>query len=315
MNKEVEQNMLKVTFVGEAGTGKTTALSVMTTGNYNKNYKATIGVDFAVLNSQDYQNIKLQIWDVAGGERFSSISRSYYRNAAIFTIFVEINKSFDMQKAEITKWRNEILASMSAVNPVKYIVALSKADEECEVDIEVVSKQLEAWLVTVESNDLKYQGMCHISAKDGITDDLKKLLFQTAEKYLGLQQKHSQDQKLEVFSIATGTSQFFPASYNKLTQDQTTLQNKLIALFNDYTFNWGLHWRHHDHEAQQLVTKFQARTLDSNQSYTILKNMHQKMLGDPNFNKEGSFSRRLQYAMTLSNGEVSKRDSFRGMKL
>jgi len=44
---------------------------------FNKNYCTTMGVDFAlkVLQWSDDQVIRLQLWDIAGQERFSTMIR------------------------------------------------------------------------------------------------------------------------------------------------------------------------------------------------------------------------------------------------
>ncbi len=46
-------------------------------------YRATIGVDFqvALLKFNDDLEIRLQLWDIAGQERFSNMTRAYYKGA------------------------------------------------------------------------------------------------------------------------------------------------------------------------------------------------------------------------------------------
>jgi Ras-related protein Rab-1A len=42
----------------------------------------TIGVDFKIRNTEvDAKQIKLQIWDTAGQDRFKTITSSYYKGA------------------------------------------------------------------------------------------------------------------------------------------------------------------------------------------------------------------------------------------
>ena len=52
--------------------------------------KPTIGVDFAlkVINWDSETIIRLQLWDIAGQERFGTMTRVYYRDAvAAFIVF------------------------------------------------------------------------------------------------------------------------------------------------------------------------------------------------------------------------------------
>ena len=47
-------------------------------------YKPTIGVDFAlkVINWDPTTLIRLQLWDIAGQERFGTMTRVYYRSVS-----------------------------------------------------------------------------------------------------------------------------------------------------------------------------------------------------------------------------------------
>ena len=46
-------------------------------------YRCTIGVDFQLkmLKFNDELEIRLQLWDIGGQERFSSMTRAYYKGA------------------------------------------------------------------------------------------------------------------------------------------------------------------------------------------------------------------------------------------
>lgn len=50
---------------------------------YSPNYKLTIGVDFALknLDYDDKTKIALQLWDIAGHERFGHMTHVYYKYA------------------------------------------------------------------------------------------------------------------------------------------------------------------------------------------------------------------------------------------
>ena len=64
--------------VGYAETGKTQLMQTICGKEFSEQYTASIGIDF--LHSYwDYKGEihKMQIWDVAGRERFRSISSAY----------------------------------------------------------------------------------------------------------------------------------------------------------------------------------------------------------------------------------------------
>jgi len=97
----------KIIFVGDAGVGKTTIISRIMDNPFNEVYEPSIGVDFMSKNIKFRdQNIKLQIWDTAGQEKYKGLIPSYVRNSSIvFLVYdVSVKTSFD----NIPKWINFI---------------------------------------------------------------------------------------------------------------------------------------------------------------------------------------------------------------
>ena len=97
----------KIIFVGDAGVGKTTIISRIMDNPFNEVYEPSIGVDFMSKNILFRgQNIKLQMWDTAGQEKYKGLIPSYVRNSSIvFLIYdVSVKTSFD----NIPNWINFI---------------------------------------------------------------------------------------------------------------------------------------------------------------------------------------------------------------
>ena len=68
--------------VGDGGTGKTTVLKRHLTGEFEKKYVATLGVEvhpFVFHNNRG--PIKFNIWDTAGQEKFVGLGDGYYIQA------------------------------------------------------------------------------------------------------------------------------------------------------------------------------------------------------------------------------------------
>ena len=88
----------KIIFVGDAGVGKTTIISRIMDNPYSEVYEPSIGVDFMSKSiSFRGQNIKLQMWDTAGQEKYKGLIPSYVRNSSIvFLIYdISVKTSFD----------------------------------------------------------------------------------------------------------------------------------------------------------------------------------------------------------------------------
>ena len=93
----------KIIFVGDAGVGKTTLISRIMDNPFSDVYEPSIGVDF-MSKSIKYrgQNIKLQMWDTAGQEKYKGLIPSYVRNSSIVFVVYDVStkSSFD----NVPKW-------------------------------------------------------------------------------------------------------------------------------------------------------------------------------------------------------------------
>ncbi|XP_040506355.1 ras-related protein Rab-34 isoform X3 [Gallus gallus] len=72
----------KIIVVGDLAVGKTCLINRFCKDTFDKNYKATIGVDFEMERFEVLGvPFSLQLWDTAGQERFKCIASTYYRGA------------------------------------------------------------------------------------------------------------------------------------------------------------------------------------------------------------------------------------------
>jgi small GTP-binding protein len=106
------QFLFKTMVIGEGAVGKTTLVNRYVTGVFERDYKTTIGSQFAVKlthisppETEYSTGIKLQAWDVAGQARFKAVRKMYYSGAAgvILVFDVTRRRSF----TELAKWVEE----------------------------------------------------------------------------------------------------------------------------------------------------------------------------------------------------------------
>jgi len=85
--------LFKYIIVGDTAVGKSCLLLQFTDKRFQPVHDLTIGVEFGsrTITIDDTQ-IKLQIWDTAGQEKFRSITRSYYRGAAGCLLVYDITR-------------------------------------------------------------------------------------------------------------------------------------------------------------------------------------------------------------------------------
>ena len=107
LEDSVSSTRHKIIFVGDAGVGKTTIISRIMDSPFSDAYEPSIGIDFMSKNIKYHgQNIKLQIWDTAGQEKYKGLIPSYVRNSSVVFVVYDVSSktSFD----NIPKWINFI---------------------------------------------------------------------------------------------------------------------------------------------------------------------------------------------------------------
>ncbi len=104
-----QENQRKVVIIGDGGVGKTTFLKQLRTGNFDKKYLSTIGVECHPLYAKtiEQQNVAINFWDCAGQEKFSGLSDGYYigASAAIVMFSLLLKNSFRNLDNWILKFR------------------------------------------------------------------------------------------------------------------------------------------------------------------------------------------------------------------
>jgi len=100
--------LFKVVLIGDSGVGKSNLLTRFTRNDFTMDSKATIGVEFSTraLVVED-KNIKAQVWDTAGQEKFRAITSAYYRGAIGALLVYDITRqtTFD----HLDRWLNELV--------------------------------------------------------------------------------------------------------------------------------------------------------------------------------------------------------------
>lgn len=88
-NNHQKEHLYKILVIGDLGVGKTSIIKRYVHHNFSPNYRATIGVDFAlkVLN-WDQETVRLQLWDIAGTLKFNFILKTYIERVRITTLLV-----------------------------------------------------------------------------------------------------------------------------------------------------------------------------------------------------------------------------------
>ena len=80
MAEEEYEMMLKIILIGDSAVGKTNIMSKYLKNTFLEESKATVGVEFgSKIFTIEGHNIKAQIWDTAGQEKYKAITGAYYK--------------------------------------------------------------------------------------------------------------------------------------------------------------------------------------------------------------------------------------------
>ena len=93
----------KIVLIGDSGVGKTCIISRFVSGDFNKNMNSTDGASYAtkkLVLPKLKTSINLDIWDTAGQERYKSLTKFFYKDAAMIIMVydVTLKTSFDNLK-------------------------------------------------------------------------------------------------------------------------------------------------------------------------------------------------------------------------
>lgn len=91
--------LVKALCIGDNNAGKSSFVLRFADNTFHGGYMSTIGVDFKirVLNVKNTL-VKVQIWDVAGPERFRTITASYFKGAHVIFTFVDTTDDESLSK-------------------------------------------------------------------------------------------------------------------------------------------------------------------------------------------------------------------------
>ena len=127
--------MFKILLLGDSGVGKSSLLLRYTKNQFSADMRATIGVEFGVkfIKIDDLQ-LKVQIWDTAGMERYRAMTSAYYKGAKGVIIVYDVcrKKSFE----NIDKWIDDFKSKADEDSIILVIGNKSDLKDRREVDIE-----------------------------------------------------------------------------------------------------------------------------------------------------------------------------------
>ncbi|KAJ5077650.1 rab7l1 protein [Anaeramoeba ignava] len=162
----------KIIVIGSSGCGKTSIIKRYTGSPFSNNYKATIGVDFVEVSVEvDDQQVHLQLWDIAGQERYGLMKTLYYKKSSAAIVVFDITRKNTFEEAK--KWRDDVVEKVALSNgvPVPIMLLANKCDLKTQAipdqEIEEFSTTNEffAWFKTSAKENLNISNAMTTLAK------------------------------------------------------------------------------------------------------------------------------------------------------
>ena len=221
-NNEIEPIKYKVIFVRDQNTGKTSIINRIVDNPFNDIYEMSIGIDFMSKNIRFRANdIKIQIWDSAGQEKYKGLIPSYIRNSSI--VYIVYNISVLSSFNNISNWISFV---RNIENPCIILIGnkldLERAIEKNKVE-ELAKKEGLPYYECSAKNDtnIKYlfyssiSKLLNKSLQDNNLDILKELFLENGVKEKdeedeteeegkgekGEEEEEEEEEKVELFDI------------------------------------------------------------------------------------------------------------------
>ncbi|XP_049817786.1 ras-related protein Rab-32 isoform X2 [Aethina tumida] len=157
-------HLYKILVIGDLGTGKTSIIKRYVHKFFTQNYRATIGVDFAlkVITWDENTLVRLQLWDIAGQERYGNMTRVYYKEAVGAFIVFDVTRKNTLDS--VANWKSDLDAKVQLPDgsPIPCVLLANKCDQPKEGIVNVPSKMDEyckekgftAWFETSAKDDI-----------------------------------------------------------------------------------------------------------------------------------------------------------------
>lgn len=147
---------IKVIIIGEPGVGKTSLVKKFVSGHFSSDYKASIGTNMFIkkLNLNSKKEVSIQIWDIAGQERWVKMRHIYYKGTHGALVVGDVTRENTFKQIE--KFWNPDLKKYCDRIPIILLA------NKCDLAIKVPKNEVENIGNTINANSTIFT-----SAKNG----------------------------------------------------------------------------------------------------------------------------------------------------
>lgn len=136
---------MKICLIGDGAVGKTSLRERFLGRAFKANYMATIGADFALRRIEAGENeVKAQVWDLAGQQHFSKVRSLYYKGSDGLVIVFDVTRPSSFEN--VMNWLEEAQTHIGKEGGYGVILAGNKVDLRDNADPTHITPELGAKL-------------------------------------------------------------------------------------------------------------------------------------------------------------------------
>ncbi|WP_342220419.1 GTP-binding protein [Rickettsiella endosymbiont of Miltochrista miniata] len=119
-------NKCKIILVGKLRVGKSSLVRRLIGLGFSYNYEPTIFNDLALLQKE---SIRLYLWEFSGDEKFTTLSKLYYKSASIIIYALDSTKNTEENKRIFLEFKEEI-SSILPISDCFQMIVFTKSDDK-----------------------------------------------------------------------------------------------------------------------------------------------------------------------------------------
>lgn len=126
IRKKKSGRLFKICLLGDGGVGKTALKERFLGKGFESSYMMTIGADFATYTATvNEEEVKLQIWDLAGQQRFKEVRSGFYQGTLGALLVFDVTRKDSAEN--LTNWIEEAKKYSGNAN-ISLILVANKID-------------------------------------------------------------------------------------------------------------------------------------------------------------------------------------------
>lgn len=158
--KKMSKQIVKIVIIGEPAVGKTSLVKKYISSSTISDYRASIGTNISIKETNINYNSKstkvsIQLWDIAGQERWTQMRHMYYRGSHGAFIVADMTRRNTFEHIE-TFWYPDIIKYCEGI-PIILLANKSDLKENItEKELDILKKKINAkslLITSVKSGD------------------------------------------------------------------------------------------------------------------------------------------------------------------